>query len=601
MPTAIQRRGGTASAHTSFAGAARELTVNTDNNSVHVHDGSTAGGFELARADLSNISQSDLDSLSSSITAIFQRSATQPGTPDPSSTTPTGWYADADNVPSSSDPLWYAFGTKAAGETNFVWQTPIRAEGADGADGAAGAAGDAGTAGARHAEVYMFYNQASASAPTAPTTAEVSYNFSTSAASVTTSGWSVNFNPAALTSDNTANNKYWAVKVTFQEDTFGGTITETISPVFTWLNFDGLVTFTNLDAGTNENGTSTTYIDGGSIKTNSIETSALQADFIQVGNAASDVNSGATTISGDKITTGTLNADRIQSNTTLTTNSTTFGLGTSTTFESFQSGGQFVSSSSSNAGLLVANTNTTNGHGILAGTRGAGSDSWAVLAGGGANSTFTTFSSAAGICQSGIAANFNHTGGGNISLGQSNYAYYINGGIAGPFTGSHDALIDKTDTQPTAGDILVDTEVVAKKGVNDTITKVQLSSSADQPAVIGVFSANASSDHVPTALSVNTSSVAHRPEYEIDSQYSSIVDACNIIAINSIGEGQINVCGEGGDIAAGDLIVTSSTAGKGMKQSDDIVRSKTVAKAREAVTFSSPSEVQQIACIYLCG
>jgi hypothetical protein len=41
--------------------------------------------------------------------------------------------------------------------------------------------------------------------------------------------------------------------------------------------------------------------------------------------------------------------------------------------------------------------------------------------------------------------------------------------------------------------------------------------------------------------------------------------------------------------------------GKGMKQDDDIVRNYTVAKSREAVTFSSPEEVKQIACIYLCG
>ena len=61
------------------------------------------------------------------------------------------------------------------------------------------------------------------------------------------------------------------------------------------------------------------------------------------------------------------------------------------------------------------------------------------------------------------------------------------------------------------------------------------------------------------------------------------------------------MCGENGTIEAGDLIVTSSIAGKGMKQSDDIVRSITVAKARETVTFNSPTEVKQIACIYLCG
>jgi hypothetical protein len=86
-----------------------------------------------------------------------------------------------------------------------------------------------------------------------------------------------------------------------------------------------------------------------------------------------------------------------------------------------------------------------------------------------------------------------------------------------------------------------------------------------------------------------------QPYYEPDCQ------VYNIMAVNALGEGQINVCGEGGDIQAGDLIVTSSIPGKGMKQADDILRAITVAKARESVTFSSPTEVKQIACIYLSG
>jgi len=50
MPTAIQRRRGTTSAHSSFTGLVGELTVDTDKDTVIVHDGSQAGGFPLARA-----------------------------------------------------------------------------------------------------------------------------------------------------------------------------------------------------------------------------------------------------------------------------------------------------------------------------------------------------------------------------------------------------------------------------------------------------------------------------------------------------------------------------------------------------------------------
>ena len=57
---AIQRRRGTATEHGSFTGLAGELTVNTTRNSVHVHDGSQAGGHELAKIDLSNVASTSI-------------------------------------------------------------------------------------------------------------------------------------------------------------------------------------------------------------------------------------------------------------------------------------------------------------------------------------------------------------------------------------------------------------------------------------------------------------------------------------------------------------------------------------------------------------
>ena len=49
MATAIQRRRGTATQHGSFTGLAGEITIDTTNNTVRVHDGSTAGGHRLAK------------------------------------------------------------------------------------------------------------------------------------------------------------------------------------------------------------------------------------------------------------------------------------------------------------------------------------------------------------------------------------------------------------------------------------------------------------------------------------------------------------------------------------------------------------------------
>ncbi len=51
MPDVLQLRGGTTATHASFTGAAREVTVDTDRQTLVVHDGTTAGGFALARAD----------------------------------------------------------------------------------------------------------------------------------------------------------------------------------------------------------------------------------------------------------------------------------------------------------------------------------------------------------------------------------------------------------------------------------------------------------------------------------------------------------------------------------------------------------------------
>jgi hypothetical protein len=47
MTKQVKSRRGTAAEHAAFTGAVAEITVNTTNNTVHVHDGVTAGGFEV--------------------------------------------------------------------------------------------------------------------------------------------------------------------------------------------------------------------------------------------------------------------------------------------------------------------------------------------------------------------------------------------------------------------------------------------------------------------------------------------------------------------------------------------------------------------------
>lgn len=49
MATILQLRRGTTVQHSSFTGAEGEITIDTTKDTVVVHDGSTEGGFALAR------------------------------------------------------------------------------------------------------------------------------------------------------------------------------------------------------------------------------------------------------------------------------------------------------------------------------------------------------------------------------------------------------------------------------------------------------------------------------------------------------------------------------------------------------------------------
>ncbi len=61
MSRQIQIRRGSAAEHSTFTGAIGEITMDTTNKTLRVHDGETAGGTPLARAD-------ELTDLESSIT-----------------------------------------------------------------------------------------------------------------------------------------------------------------------------------------------------------------------------------------------------------------------------------------------------------------------------------------------------------------------------------------------------------------------------------------------------------------------------------------------------------------------------------------------------
>jgi hypothetical protein len=274
-----------------------------------------------------------------------------------------------------------------------------------------------------------------------------------------------------------------------------------------------------------------------------------------------------------------------------TQKTTSFAFGTITTgSDSFALAGQSTNASGQGYGAALVNSTTSGG------------------------SSHRTEAYLTNSSQSGL---FLHTSTANqVILSNATYAIDTDGdvnvdgditatGSITPFTGSHDGVMLNIIV-PEPGDILVDAEIIATSGISEALARMVISSTANQPA-IGVYTGDRIASYLPNSISEHSAPIHVAGNTYIPGprvlkpEFADLLDDSRLIGANSVGEGLINVCGEGGDIAAGDLIVTSNTAGKGMKQSDDIVRSRTVAKARQAVTFASPSEVKLIACIYVCG
>jgi hypothetical protein len=218
-----------------------------------------------------------------------------------------------------------------------------------------------------------------------------------------------------------------------------------------------------------------------------------------------------------------------------------------------------------------------------------------------------------------VDAQHTASGGGKAKLGVSSAGggygveaiaggfYDSSGDGYSPFTGKHEGMISKSEVFEL-GDIVADGQIVSKS-LSDVFTEFLITDQENMSNAVGVLASVITEWSNPASFLINTpNDSTFRPTPEKPAQdvvtSHNIADYSNdfnMARINSVGEGCINVCGHGGDIVAGDLISTSAIRGKGQKQSDDIVRSSTVAKSRESVTFSQPSQIKQIACIYMCG
>lgn len=123
---------------------------------------------------------------------------------------------------------------------------------------------------------YVYYTVSSANPPSSPTA--TSYNYDTAAFSGLTANWQKN--PPTI---NGADGKFWASSFTITEATFGGSQTITFSTPFASTQFDGLVTFTNLNSElANASSTEITTINGGLIKTGTIEADRIRVDGVGI-------------------------------------------------------------------------------------------------------------------------------------------------------------------------------------------------------------------------------------------------------------------------------------------------------------------------------
>ena len=214
------------------------------------------------------------DGLSTFTFAVHKRDSTTPSAPSGGSynfttntiTAPSGW---SEEIPSGTDPVYISI-TKAqisgatGTDSSLSWTTPVLFV-QNGEDGQSITGAD----GPRNAAGYVYYYLSRATAPSSPSA--TSYNFSTGAFGGLTTNWSRT--PPTNTGGDA---KYWATSYYVTEATFGGTQTLTFGTPFASFQFDGLVTFTNLNSElADASSTEITTINGGLLKTGTIDVSQV--------------------------------------------------------------------------------------------------------------------------------------------------------------------------------------------------------------------------------------------------------------------------------------------------------------------------------------
>jgi len=159
--------------------------------------------------------------------------------------------------------------------------------------------------------------------------------------------------------------------------------------------------------------------------------------------------------------------------------------------------------------------------------------------------------------------------------------------VRGPFSSNYNFPFTGAHVYPSAEDLSshVGSALVLVAG-----ERVELSSADSSKNVVGLLiSCQAKGD-------TETSSLGPVPE--------NMGYICHVAAVGDSRTSQLqgaSVCNEGGDIEVGDLLVTSSIPGYLKKQQDDIIRSSTVAKAMQPVSFNQDGVATGVYCYVYCG
>lgn len=333
----------------------------------------------------------------------------------------------------------------------------------------------------------------------------------------------------------------------------------------------------------------------GAISASHIAAKTITANQIATGTISAN-ELAAYSVTASKIQTGAITVDKISSGAAAGTYGT-FSLG-ATALAGFPCVEAIQCNGVSNSwGLLV----TTVGAQPAVGFATTNTNQYAAAFYSSTDTNYNVHPMFAGFCikSTQVAYLYNAVSGKGAAIGTAGHGVYSYGAY-GPFTGSHDALTSKAE-QLIVGDIVVDTDFAILLSVNDAITKITTSTTPRDKRVIGVLS-YVESKTPPAAMSKTIKGSNHEPISILDPKYTTLMELNNISQVNSVGEGGINVCSEGGNISIGDYICSSSVRGKGMKQDDDLLHNYTVAKARENVDWSKETlTTKMIACTYHCG